>query len=289
MVDAPGTPPRTRPAVVTASSWLLIGVAAIQLISLILTLATIGTVREVMRDAYAGTSVEGAADFIWVFGLIGAVLTLLLAIGLVVLALLNNRGRNGSRITTWVLGGILICCSGGNLLNGVAGSSLTGGNTTNGDVPSGEEIQRRLSDAMPSWYGPVSILLGVLTLLALLTALILLALPASNEFFRKRPQGWEPPVPGAAYPGYPATPGYPPTSDYPPAPGYPGSPGQPGPASSPDQPGPATAGGQPGAASGDQPGSAASGGQPGPAVSGDQPGPATGSGERRDPEPPAGS
>ncbi|MFI7430237.1 hypothetical protein ACIBPB_24855 [Micromonospora sp. NPDC049836] len=280
MVDAPGTPPRARPAVVTASSWLLIGVAAIQLISLILTLATIGTVREVMRDAYAGTSVEGAADFIWVFGLVAAVLTLLLAIGLVVLAMLNNRGRNGSRITTWVLGGILICCTGGNLLNSAAGG-LTGGGSTSGDVPSSEEIARRLSDAMPSWYGPVNTLLGVLSLLALLTALILLALPAANEFFRKRPQAWEPPVPGAAYPGYPATPGYPSTPGYPPAPGYPGSPDQPGPASSPGQPGPAS--------SPDQPGPASSPGQPGPASSPDQPRPAAEPGERRDPEPPAGS
>ena len=40
MVDAPGTPPRTRPGVVTVSSWLLILVAVIQVLSLIVTLST---------------------------------------------------------------------------------------------------------------------------------------------------------------------------------------------------------------------------------------------------------
>lgn len=226
MVDAPGTPPRTRPGVVTVSSWLLILVAVIQVLSLIVTLSTLGTIRDVLKDAYAGTSAEQAGDFAYVASLGGAVLSLLLAVGLVVLALLNNRGKNASRITTWVLGGVLLCCTGGGLLNGVSGG-LTGGGSTNGDLPSGEEIQRRLQDALPSWYGPVSLLLGLVSLLALLAALILLALPKANEFFRKPRTAWEPPVPGAAYPGYPATPGHPVTPGQPADPAYPPAPGQP--------------------------------------------------------------
>lgn len=206
MADASATPVRARPGVVTTSSWLLILVAAVQVVNLILTLTTIGTVREVMRDAYRGTSVEQAADFAWVFSLVGALLTLLLAVALVALAMLNNRGRNGARITTWVLGGILICCSGGSLLNNAASGMMNGGGN-NGDVPSGQEIQRRLQDALPGWYGPVTTLLGVLAVLALLAALILLALPAANAFFRRPKQpAWEPPVPGAAWPAYPTAP-----------------------------------------------------------------------------------
>lgn len=262
MVDASGTPARARPGVVTTSSWLLILVAAIQVVNLILTLTTIGTVRTVLRDAYRGTSVEQAADFAWVFGLAGAVLTLLLAVALVVLAMMNNRGRNGARITTWVLGGILICCSGGGLINNAAGGLMNGG-STNGNVPSGQEIQRRLQDALPGWYGPVTTLLGVLALLALLAALILLALPAANEFFRRPKQpAWEPPVPGAAWPAYPQAPGYPSAPGYPPAPGHPGHPPAPG------QPGQFPPSGQ--------------GGAPGPL---ERPG----SEERREPEPPPGS
>lgn len=227
MVDAPGTPPRARPGVVTVSSWLLILVAVIQVLSLIVTLSTLGTIRDVLKDAYAGTSAEQVGDFAYAASLGGALLSLLLAVGLVVLALLNNRGKNASRITTWVVGGILLCCTGGGLLNSAAGGLTAGGGSTNGDMPSGEEIQRRLQDALPSWYGPVSLLLGLVALLALLAALILLALPKANEFFRKPKAAWEPPVPGAAYPGYPATPGYPTTPGQPADPAYPPAPGQP--------------------------------------------------------------
>ncbi|WP_446217715.1 hypothetical protein [Micromonospora sp. IBHARD004] len=239
MVDAHGTPTRARPGLVTISSWLLILFAVIQVVNLILTISTIGTVRDVLRDAYRGTAAEQAGDFAYAFGIGLAALTLLLAVGMVVLALLNNRGKNGARITTWVLGGILICCTGGSLVNNAVGGLTGGGNT--GDMPSGEEIQRRLEDALPSWYGPVTTLLGVLGLLALLAALIMLALPKANEFFRKPQQAWEPPLPGAPYPGQPYPGGQP---GYPPAPAHPAEPG-------PWQPPAPPAPGQPGS---DQPG-----------------------------------
>ena len=45
----------------------------------------------------------------------GAVVQLLFAAGFVVLGLLNSRGRNASRITTWVIGGLGVCCAGINL------------------------------------------------------------------------------------------------------------------------------------------------------------------------------
>ncbi|MEH0842554.1 hypothetical protein V6U81_09215 [Micromonospora sp. CPCC 205711] len=225
MVDSHSTPARTRPSVVTISSYLLILFAVIQVIALIVALSTIGAVRDAMTDAFRDSGVEGAEtvpDIAVAATVGGAIFALLLAVGLVVLAMLNNRGKNGSRITTWVLGGILICCSGGGLVSNATGG-FTGG-ASGGNGPSPDEIQRRLDDALPSWYGPVNILLGVLGLLALITALILLALPKSNEFFRKPQPAWEPPVPGAAYPGYPATPGHPgqgyPQQGYPQA-GYP--------------------------------------------------------------------
>ncbi|MEU8313579.1 hypothetical protein [Micromonospora sp. NPDC048887] len=261
MVDAPGTPPRARPGVVTLSSWLLIFVAAIQVVNLIVALTVIGKIRDVLSDAYAGTGAESVGDIAYAFSLISAVVSLLIAAGLVVLALLNNRGKNGSRITTWVLGGILFCCTAGGLVSGISGG-MTGGTTT-GDAPSPEEIQRRLEDVLPSWYTPVNLLLGLVALLALLAALILLALPQANEFFRKPKAGWEPPVPGGAYPAYPGQSGEPAYPSYPPAPGTPPPGGQP----------PFPGGGQPPFPSGGQP----------PSTPGGQPG------ERRDPEPPSGS
>ncbi|MEV1107033.1 MULTISPECIES: hypothetical protein [unclassified Micromonospora] len=249
MVDSPSTPTRQRPSTVTISSYLLYLFLACQVISLIITLSTIGKTRDVLRDAYAGSSADGAeqvADFFFAFGLGSAILVLLLAVVLGVLAIFNNQGRNGARITTWIVGGIMVCCTGGTLLSGAAGGFNTGGSGS-GDMPSPEEVQRRLDEALPSWITPVSLLLGVVSLLALLAALILLALPKSNEFFRKPAAAWEPPTPGASYPAYPQAsgqPGYPQASGQP---GYPSTPGQPssgepaypstpGQASGPEQP-----------------------------------------------------
>ncbi|NYF56219.1 hypothetical protein [Micromonospora purpureochromogenes] len=296
MVDSQHTPARVRPAVVTISSYLLILFALIQVINLIIALTTIGTIREVMDEAYRGTSangVQGVADFAIAFSVGGAIVGLLLAIVLAVLGLFNNRGVNGTRITTWVLGGLMFCCCGlGTASNAAGGLTAGSGAPTDGDVPSAEEVQRRLQEALPSWYGPVTTLLAVIALLALLTALILLALPKANEFFRKPQQVWEPPVPGATYPGqpsYPAAPGYPaspgyPQAGYPPAqPGQPSSPGQPGypPApgypAAPDQP-PAASPWQPPSAPSSAPPSAPSSGAPGAPWAGqpEQGGPAQG-------------
>lgn len=99
------------------------------------------------------------------------------------------------------------------------------------NAPDQAEIQRMLEDRLPSWYTPVSTTISVLAMIALLVALILLALPPSNEFFRKSQTAWEPPVPGSTYPGYPPTyPGYPPAG-----PGYPPA-GPSGPHSQPPTP-----------------------------------------------------
>ncbi|TDB71544.1 hypothetical protein [Micromonospora sp. KC721] len=236
MVDSQHTPARARPAVVTISSYLLILFALLQVISLIIALATAGTVREALDDAYRGTAANGAqevATFAMAAIIGGAIVGLLLAIVLAVLGLFNNRGMNGTRIATWVLGGILFCCCGLNTAGGFANGIGTTGGPTDGDMPSGDEVARRLEEALPSWYTPVTTTLAVLTLLSLLVALILLALPKANEFFRKPQPAWEPPAPGAAYPGYPATPGYP-------QPGYPAAPGQPGYPTAPGQSQPST-------------------------------------------------
>lgn len=259
MVDPHNTPARTRPGLVTISTYLLWLFALTQLIGVIITLSTLGTVSEVLDEAYRGTDANGTQNLadITTFITIGSsVLLLLLAVALAVLGVFNNRGSNGARITTWVLGGILVCCTGGGLVGGLAGGGFGGAGQGTGDGPSPEEIQRRLDEALPGWVNPVSTLIGVIGLLSLLAALILLALPKANEFFRKPKQAWEPPVPGASYPGYPQTSGEP---GYPQTPGQPSAPGQPGqPPSAP------YGGGQPG-----QPGTTPGGEQPGS----DRPGP----------------
>lgn len=240
----PAAPPvKARPSTVTISSYLLYLVAALQVVGLIAVLSVMGTMQQVYRDAYEGTAAEGMEAIITVSLLGGAILSLLIAAGLVVLGLLNNRGKNPARIVTWVLGGIFLCCVGGGLAVNAAGNAFTGGVPTDPNMPDPAQVQRNLDAALPGWYDPVSTLLSVVGLLALLAALILLALPPSNEFFRKPAAAWEPPVPGGGYgtppmpggaypgtpsvPGYPSVPGAPPVPGYPPAPGTPPAPGYP--------------------------------------------------------------
>ncbi len=247
MADPHQPPARVRPSVVTISSYLLIFYAILSVISLIIGLTTLGTIQDVYRDAFAGTDAEGAEGVAVFMVAAGSVVSLLFAIGLVVLAMLNNRGKNVARIVTWVVGGIALCCS-AIALAGTAASSTMGGETS-GNVPSQDEINRRLDEALPSWYEPVSQLLTALSVIVLLVALILLALPKANEFFRRPQQQWEPPVPGGAYPAYPSAPGQP---GYPQTPGYPATPDQPG----YPQPGaPGTTPGQPEQGGEGQPGS----------------------------------
>jgi hypothetical protein len=214
---------------VTVSTYLLWTTAALSLISGIVGLSTIGTVSDVYRDAYAGTDAAGSEAIIVGSTVVGVVIGVLFAAALAVLAVFNNRGRNGARITTWVLGGISLCCTG----VGLAGTALTSSMNldTGTGGPSQAEIERRLSEALPSWYDAANWTLAGISLLTLLGALILLALPPSNEFFRQPQQTWDPSMPypylGQQAPGYPQypgqqQPGYPPYPGQPPAPPYPG-------------------------------------------------------------------
>jgi len=236
---APGYPPpapKTRPAVVTVASYLLYLVAVFEVINAILVFATLNTVKDAVNDLYANTSLSNdGGTVIAVAYSIGAGINVLFAVGFLILGLFNGRGKNGARITTWVVGGISLCCVGAGLGSSALTGSLRDGANRTG--PTQSQIQSRLADALPSWYTPVTTTITVLTLVAILTVIILLALPASSDFFRKPAPGWEGAV---AYPGYPVPgqPGYPPQQaqqpGYPPQqPGYPAQqPGYP-----PQQPG----------------------------------------------------
>lgn len=218
VTGAPGSPPRSRPTTVTIASYLLYLVALLQVVNAIVTFSNVGTISRVTKDWAAGTNAEAAGNIAGPSAIAGAVIGLIIGAGLAVLAAFINRGRNGARITTWVLGGVLLCCTGFGVVGNALSSSMTGGGTAGGPDP--KELERRLNDELPSWYGPVTTTTAIITLLALIGVIVLLALPPSNEFFRKPKEVWEPPVPG--YPTYQPPPGAPG------APGQPGAPGTPG-------------------------------------------------------------
>jgi hypothetical protein len=207
------------PTVVSAAVVCLFVLAAVQIINAFVTLVSFGPAIDAARD-YAGGTTEGDA-FVTAQQIgryAGSAIALLFAIGFAVLGLFTNRGKNAARIVSWVVLGIGLCCNAGGLASIALGGVLTGGSS--GGAVDMEELQRRTTDAIPGWATATSYSLLTISILAALAAIILLALPASNEYFRKVEPVWEPPVPGAAYP----VPGEP-TDAVPP--GYPGGPEDP--------------------------------------------------------------
>lgn len=241
----PGLPapaPRRRPTIVTAASNLLYFVAALEVVTAIITFSLYGKTYDAVKSVYAGTAAEGMEGVVAAASSIGAAINVLLAIGLATLGFLDGRGKNAARIVTWVIGGISLCCVGLGLGGNAMVSSMNSTSTTGG--PSQTEVQQRIDAALPSWYRPFSVTLSVVMLLAMLAVIILLALPASNEFFRKQPAGYDPSLAYPAYPGgQPPYPGQPAYGSQPAQPQYPGqspypSQPQPGPFGQPGQPAP---------------------------------------------------
>ncbi len=69
-----------------------------------------------------------------------------------------------------------------------------------------QQASRQIADAVPAWVKATSLTILVINLLASILVIILLALPAANQFFRR---GRAVPEANLAYPGYPPMPGYP--------------------------------------------------------------------------------
>ena len=223
-----------RPTTVSLSAYLLFATAALSLLGALISLTGISTISDVYKAAYEGTAAEGTESVVVIASVGALVVNILFSAGLAILAIFNNRGRQGSRITTWALGGVILCCSGIGLAGTAATNALDTTNSAGGPNP--RVVQERLDAALPSWYGPITTTLSVLMLLALLASLILLALPASNAYFQAvkamRQGGWDPSMPYPVYPGQQPYPGQPyPGQPYPGqlAPGQQPYPGQPAP------------------------------------------------------------
>jgi hypothetical protein len=193
----PAPAPRKRPATVTIAGLLMLVVLVVSVVYLVTSLAVLGSMSDAFEQAYAGTELEDAAGFLAAFTLIAGAVYLLFGVALGILTIFNNQGRNGARITTWVVGGIGLCCGGLSLIGTAIGDFTAGMGAEDPDLPDNEEIVAILEEHVPGWYDPVIMTSTVVGVLALATALLLLALPPSNEFFRKPEPQFEPP------PGYP--------------------------------------------------------------------------------------
>src|SRR5690349_14775217 len=129
----PAVEPAQRPGVVTVASWLLYLVAATEVGVAIITLSQLSATKRAYQAAFADSQVKGAADMlVAINGATAVGFGLVLAIGYVVLGILDGRGKNPARIVTWVLAGLTICCSGVGLATRAAGLSSFGGGGGNG-------------------------------------------------------------------------------------------------------------------------------------------------------------
>jgi hypothetical protein len=178
---------------------LLYVVAAFQLINALVAVMNYGAYKKGYAKAYAGTSLAGTEGTGAAQAVGGTIAVgILLAIIFLVLAILVSRGSRVGRILTWVFGGLALCCVGaGFALSAAAQSFYDAARKQNSDLPPYQQLQNGIQSALPSWYGPVTTIAGIITVLAIIAAIILLALPASGAYFRKSVQQWEPPVPPA--------------------------------------------------------------------------------------------
>jgi small-conductance mechanosensitive channel len=185
--------PRKRPATVTIAGILLLVVALTALIYLVASFAALPDLTTGFEEAYADTELADMAGVLAAFTVIAGVVYLLFGITLAILTVFNNQGRNGARITTWVVGGIALCCGGLSLLGTALGDATAGMGQQDPDLPDTEEVVEIIAQYQPAWFEPVTITSNVVGVLALAAALLLLALPPSNEFFRKPEPQFEPP------------------------------------------------------------------------------------------------
>jgi len=182
----------------------------------IVVFATMGPVADAARAAYTAPppKPDQIAAGVQVFFTIVAVVFLLVAVGEVVLGLLDLRGSNVARIISWVFNGLVVLCFGcfGALSLGRGNPTVTTG-TRNPDGVDTATFNKAVEDAFPSWSGPAFGTLIALAVIAALISIILLALPASNAFFRRGRGG---PDTGMTELAYPTVPGYPPVPVAPP-------------------------------------------------------------------------
>ncbi len=157
-----------RPSTVTLAAGLMILQVVLSLVSMVILLANQDVLKAVTQRALEDSKQPAGADAVdaaMTFTMISIVAaTVVLVVAFAVLVPLLLRGNNVARIVTWVVTGILLCCTG-------LGFTQGGG------------------DAAPGWYTTMSLVMNVVGVLIYLGIIVLLLLPPSNAFFRPRPKG----------------------------------------------------------------------------------------------------
>ncbi|MGK5674766.1 hypothetical protein ACSNOB_18235 [Micromonospora sp. URMC 106] len=214
-----------RPAAVTLAVAVLLLMAVAALAHAVAGAVSLGGTVARFREAAQGTSagpdqIDRVVTLLRVSTVLTAVVSLLAGLLLAGLALGLRARRSGARTATWVVSGlglILGCCALA-LLGVQRAAPLRLGE----DDRATAELLGLVADAQPSWWIPLGAGLSVGQVLGYLVVAVLLALPAANAWFRRRPAAPDPqqsPTPSAPPPAehpWHQPPGAPPAPPYPP-------------------------------------------------------------------------
>jgi hypothetical protein len=181
-------PDRPRPATVTTAAAVMILMGVAGLVNAVVGLVAVGGVVDRFRDAAAATGasdsdIDGLARVAWGTVVAGAVLAVLFAALLIALAVGNLQGRKGARIATWIVSGLGLFCGCCGLLAVVSQSALSWNISTDART---EDLTQALTDAYPGWWIGLNGVVSAGQALGYLVVALLLALPASHPYFRRR-------------------------------------------------------------------------------------------------------
>jgi len=226
--------PKVKPGSVTAVVWTQFITAALLVVTGIAMFAVQSAVKDVVLDKVtsdpsfegSGVTSDDVGTLITITFALVAGVYMVFAIFYVILGIFNNKGARPARILSWILSGIaLACCGIGGLIGQIGQTAYTVNGTEYQD-----EMTKAVEDATPGWVNALDWITLLAFIVGSLIIIILLAVPASNAYFRKE----EPPA--GPYPGQPPYgPGY----------GQPPQPGQPGYGQQPPPPGQPPYGQQP--------------------------------------------
>jgi hypothetical protein len=180
--------PGGRPTTVTAAVGAMMAAVVVSLVSVAISVIAMPKLAA-QFDSLSGDT--GTMKTVFkVSQVISIVFYILVAVLIVFLAIGNLRGKQGTRIATWVVSGLFLLCGICGTLSTLSGAGYTSGTAT-GDI----------YNAIP-WYRPVSLVVTLLLLATHGAAIVLLALKPSNEYFQRNKAAQQaaqsyPPYPGA--------------------------------------------------------------------------------------------
>jgi hypothetical protein len=182
------------PAPVSAAAWLMLtGVAAGVGSAVISVVGGMALIDEFSRRAPGtGATPDLIAETvsgmrIGFFG--GAALAVAFAVAIGLLIVPVRRGIRPARTATWILVGLSACCGGLGLVTTFERNPPNLYQLQYGTNPTEQRLNQVLAESIPGWSAAGSVVLSLVQVLAFTAVVVLLALPASNEFFRRRPLG----------------------------------------------------------------------------------------------------